>query len=481
MGAPKTLMSVTNRLPGSAATKTNASSARRKASPHGASAFYVSRFAQPGYADRVEIRCGKASFEIRSAISTYRACLHDSGGSTSINRNLIGKILIPAFKPTLEAFDVDWKQREGKEHPLTREMGHVRIDIRFTIPTSQLLKDCLRAKEFGPEKIGRLYHLLGFRIDLLSGGPLDDDIEAIRSTLRFIYIRERENLKKTLKRSLAYKFNREIQLHGRFCARCDQLTQLHAALRIRCTRDIYLEMDELRKCSSKYCEIHAPAGSRYQDSATQSEVEYKRFVDALFDEARRDVDFGLRFLPPASSHRSPTQVNHFHVPQQAQSAEDFAYHANVRYAARRMVDGGITGPIALAIDALVQQGVPKPQIMQELGISKHRFTRNCDLAIARLRHKGKTTSEICRALEIWPQSFSKRKPIGGCFDFTPGRNPLLIWWPYGGLYGSKIFYLGKPCGAWPRKAASDYEGKDSRGRTIYRHTPPPDPLVPMLF
>ena len=318
-------------------------------------------------------------------------------------------------------------------------------------------------------------------IDLISGGPLDDDIEAIRSTLRFIYIRERENLKKTLKRSGAYKFNREIQLHGRFCARCDQLTQLHAALRIRGTRDIYLEIDELRKCSSKYCALHAPNGSRYQDSATQSEVVYKRYVDALFNEARRDVDFRRRFLPSDSSYGNPTKVNDFRVPQQAQSAEDFAYHANVRHIAWRMEDGGITGPIALAIDALVQQGVPKPQIMQELGISKHRFTRNCDLAIARLRHQGKTTGEICRILEIWPQSFSKRKPIGGCFDFTPGRKPLLIWWPYGGLRGSDVFYLGKPYGAMPRKAASDYEGKDSKGRTIYRHTPPPDPLAVMLF
>ena len=228
MSTSKTLKGTTGRLPSRSAVKSDVSSARRKASPHGTTAFYTSRFARPNYAKRVEIRCGKASSEIREAIATYRERLLDSDGALS-NRKLISEILLPAFTPALAGFDADWKRREDNGQPLVREMGHVRIDVRFTKPTLEILKECLRAKVFGPEKIGWLYHLLEFRVDPVTGGELDDDIEAICSTLRFIYIHERERLKKSLRRSKTYRLDRELRPHGKFCALCEGLTELHSA------------------------------------------------------------------------------------------------------------------------------------------------------------------------------------------------------------------------------------------------------------
>lgn len=478
MSASKTLTNASARLPNRMAAKGTECSVRQKASTHGATTFYTSRFARPDYAKRIRIHCESAAAEIRDAITTYRERLQGASGTAS-NRKLISDILLPAFGPTLERFDADWKLRECSEQLLVREMGHVRIDISFTKPTVKIFEDSLHSREFGPEKIGYLYHLLGFRINLIAGGALNEDIEAICSALRFIYFHEREGLKKSLRRSKTYRLDREIRPLGKFCALCEELTALHSELRVRSTRGITLQLDELRRYSSSYCVVHAKSRPRCKDADAMA---YRRLIEAMVEETRRDERFRQRFVALDSlAYEGPTRTTNFRLPQQDQSAAEFAYIANIRHVARRILSAGVTSSIAQKIDHLVQQGASRSEILQTLGISKHFFTKNCALAVARLKHQGKTTSEICRMLGMWPQSFSQKKATGGCFDFSPERNPMLIWWPYGDLRGSDIFYPGKPGATRPRKAASDYEGKDNKGRTIHRHTSRPDPLAVMLF
>ena len=473
MSTAKTLIRVGGDHQCCVAPKAEAPS-RRRSSSHGASAVRISRFATP----EVEIRCEKSSTAIRSAIGAYRDTFLTSNGSTASNRAIVRTILFPAFKSALEKFDTDWKLREHDGAQTKWEYLDFRVDTCYTKSAIEIMAEFLSAKYFTPERVGNFGTLLGLRnVEVGSA-----DIDAICSTFKFIYRKEWGALQKKLKRSKRYRFDREIYSFGKFCALCDDLTELHGKLRVRSHIDIHLEIDDLRMRSSTYCKDHAPKGARHEDAAARAKGAYEHFVMMILQETRHSDEFRMRFIAPDSSaYEGPTEATSFRLPRMtgtaASSPSEFAYIANVRHIARILASQSASGNTAVMIDCLVQKGMPKADILRSLGISRSLFTRRCDLAIARLRYQGRTSAEICKALDISPQSLSQKKMATGCFDFSEQRNPFLIWWPYNDLKIRDLACLNSRAETAWRHTASEYAGKSREGRTIFQHSLKPNPLA----
>jgi len=431
---------------------------------------------------RLDIRCDGASPEIRNAISAYLAGLRASKGTSAKNRGLIREILFPAFRPLLHLFDADWKLREHESHTESQDFGHLRINVAFTRPTVDIFEDYLRPKGFTPVNFGHLTYLLSFRQDLVHGGPLYADVDAICACLRFIHLREQYMLRQTLKRSKEYRLRREVRPFGDFCVLCDKLTQLHRAMTHRSELDIRLSLDELRLLSSRYCDDHGLKGHRHQDAAVQAEKSYEKIVSDVLTETSRDQEFRSRFFSSDQSHNEYlSKTVNARWPQRDRSAAEFAFVANIRHIARKVADQSAAGANALAIDKLVQQGLSRPDILQRLGITRTRFTQNCDLAAARLKHQGLSNQAIYKRLGISRQSWSAKQMPKGCFDFSPKRNPSLIWWPYNEASGPNIVSMDARKITWAQHMPSNYEGKNHAGKTIYRHATKTDPLDIMMF